>query len=275
MRVRGEIKLYLKRSLELGEKSGVKYMNGTVALGSVKMNVYSFAVDGFLIDTASQSLNNEFAEFIETVDIDQVLLTHDHEDHTGGAAYVQSKLDIPVLIDASRVALSDKRARNPLYRKLFWGERKPFAASPLKKELTSRQAKWDVVATPGHTDDHQVFINRETGQLFSGDLYVHPFPKLALKTESMPQTAQSIRQILNYDFEEMFCCHAGYVKEGRKALEKKLNYLEEIEGQVLKLHKEGQSVKEITQEVFPKKYPLTYISFGEWSQSHIVRSIIK
>ncbi len=267
--------MFLKRTLELGEKSGVKYMNGSVALGSVKMNVYSFAVDGFLIDTASQSLKREFAEFIETVDIDQVLLTHDHEDHTGGAAYVQSRLNLPVLMAGSRVDLSRKPDRNPLYRKLFWGERKPFKASPLKKELLSRQAKWDVLATPGHTDDHQVFINRQTGQLFSGDLYVHPFTKLALKTESIPQTVESIRYVLKHDFDEMFCCHAGYIKEGRKALQKKLDYLEELESKVLKLHKEGRSVKEITDALFPKKYPITYFSLGEWSQSHIIRSIIE
>ncbi|WP_153722876.1 hypothetical protein [Sporosarcina cascadiensis] len=113
-----------------------------------------------------------------------------------------------------------------------------------------------------------------TGQLFSGDLYVNPKTKLVLREEHIPDIIRSIETVLSHDYEEMFCCHAGYVKDGRKAMEKKLEYLTGLGQKVLDLHGEGCDDREIQNHLFPKKYPITKFSFGEWDSIHMIRSIL-
>lgn len=85
---------------------------------------------------------------------------------------------------------------------------------------------------------------------------------------------ESIRKLLTYDFGSMFCCHAGYIQNGKKALEEKLDYLENLSGEVKELHKQGQSIEEINENLFPKKFPIISISEGEWDSLHIVSSIV-
>lgn len=50
---------------------------------------------------------------------------------------------------------------------------------------------------------------------------------------------QSLNKILTYDFEDVFCSHAGYLKNGRNALKRKLAFLLDMQGSILRLHDEG------------------------------------
>lgn len=162
----------------------------------------------------------------------------------------------------------------PLYRQLFWGRRQPFSAQAVEGTFQSRNASWHVLNTPGHSRDHLAFLNQEIGQLFSGDLYVNPKTKVILREESLPTIMRSIEHVLTYDFDEMFCCHAGYVKDGRQTMTNKLENLKELEEKILSLHKQGYTNKEIQKTIFPKTYPITYFSLGEWDTMHVINSFI-
>src|SRR5699024_2533129 len=228
--------MLLKTRAKTGKASGVRFINGSISFASVHLNVYSFEVDGILIDTGSESLVDTFKPFFKEVDIDKIVITHDHEDHTGGAAFLQQTFNIPIYINEKSVAACEEDAKYPMYRNLFWGIRKSFRAQEIGNSFTSRHANWDVIASPGHTHYHLSFLNRETGQLFSGDLYVHPKTKVILRNESIPTIINSLRKMITYDFGEMFCCHAGYVQDGKKALHKKLDYLTSFQEEVIHLH---------------------------------------
>ncbi len=259
----------------VSEIGNVRYIEGIVSFRNVSLNVLSFEIDGVLIDTGSKSLLQEFKPFFAQADIDQVLITHFHEDHTGGAAYLQAEYDLPIYMNEMTIEECAKKAKYPLYRKLFWGKRDPFQARPLGKTFSSRNATWNVIDTPGHAKDHLAFLNQETGQLFSGDLFVQPKTKVILREENIPQIIQSLERVLTYDFDEVFCCHAGYLKEGRKALTRKWTYLKELQEKILTLEKQGYNEQEMQQQVFKKKYPITLLSFGEWNSRHIIRSILQ
>ena len=266
--------MFANTHIKLGEKSDVRFVQGFVSLGPVKLNAFCFEIDGILIDSGSQSLLADFKSFFNQADIDQLFLTHNHEDHTGGAAFLQQTYDIPVYINEMSVHDCKKVANYPQYRKVFWGKREPFEAKPIGNTFSSRHATWEVIATPGHTADHLSFLNQSTGQLFSGDLYVQPKTKVIMRNEDIPSIIASLQKVLTYDFEEMFCCHAGYVKDGRKVLTNKLEYLTSLQAEVLDLYKQGWEEKEIRKKMFPKKYPITYLSFGDWDSNHLIRSIL-
>lgn len=266
--------MFLKTKSIQDEVSGVRFINGSVQFNRVKLNVYCFETDGLLIDTGSHTLAEEFKPFFEQMDVDQVVITHAHEDHTGGAQFLRNEYGLPIFMKKSAIGECARKADYPLYRKFFWGVRRPFEAQPLGETFSSRNADWTVIETPGHAKDHLAFLNKETGQLFLGDLYVHPKTKIILRDESIPTIISSIEKTLSYDFGELFCCHAGYVKDGRMALQKKLAYLQELREDTLALRKKGYNVREIHDRLFTNKYPITLFSFGEWNSIHIIRSII-
>lgn len=267
--------MFLKKSFHKGDAEGVQFGKGTVSLRGVTLSVYSFNVDGVLIDTGSKTLEKEFMPYFKEQDLDKIVITHHHEDHTGCAHILQKTMGLPVYMNKIKIDECRKRAGYPLYRKIFWGSRKPFSATPLEKTFQSRNATWDCIETPGHAIDHVAFLNRETGQLFSGDLYVQTKTKVVLRDESIPTIIQSIQKVLTYDFKTMFCCHAGYIRDGKKVLERKLQYLLELEDKVIKLHKEGLMPKEIKNMLFPKKFPIEFFSGGEWDAIHMIHSIIR
>lgn len=264
----------IEKSFEIISVGDVVCANATLGLQGVRMNIYSYLVDGILIDTGSQSLLNEFKPFLQTADYDKVMLTHIHEDHTGGAAWIAEHRNKPMYIHPMSVELGAKEGDYPMYRHIYWGDRKPFFAEPIGKTFESRSAIWDVIETPGHASDHVAFYNRGTGALFSGDLYVQSKTKVTLRDENIPQIIRSLEQVLTYDFKEVFCCHAGYLSNGRELLQEKLAYLTDVSGKVNLLHSQGLETQEIKQKLFPKSYPITKFSEGEWDALHIVTSIL-
>ncbi|WP_397540168.1 MBL fold metallo-hydrolase [Rummeliibacillus pycnus] len=266
--------MILKKTVVTEELNGVQSINGTLSFQGVTLNVYSYVTDGILIDTGGKRLQKQFAPFLLEQDYDQAWITHHHEDHTGGAAFIMETRNVPVFIHKMSIEEAKGKPDYPLYRQLFWGRRKAFEALPFSDTMKSRSATWDIIETPGHSNDHLAFLNRQTGQLFTGDLYVTPKTKVIMQDESIPTIINSLERVLTYDFEDVFCQHAGLVQNGRKLLIQKKEYLEDIQHQVLKLHDEGYSNKEIQQKLFPRKYPITTFSSGDWDSLHIIESVL-
>jgi glyoxylase-like metal-dependent hydrolase (beta-lactamase superfamily II) len=272
-RGRGEIVIF-KKSFTQDTVNGVRMGEGKVGFRGFQMNIHCFFTDGILIDTGAKSLEKYFVPYINQLNIDKVVLTHFHEDHTGNAAHIEEKLQVPLYMDNTMIEYCREKADYPLYRQIFWGKRKPFHASPLEDTFQSANATWSVIKTPGHAIDHLAFLNQETGQLFTGDLYCQVRTKVALREESIPVIIESLKRVLAFDFDEVFCSHAGPLRDGRTALNRKLDYLTDLQGNILKLYEEGKRPEEIKKELFPKKYPITIFSAGEWDSIHIVKSII-
>ena len=266
--------MFFKIEADRAKVGGVQMVNGKISFQGIALNVHCFSADGLLIDTGAKALAKHFTPFLNEQKIEQIVITHHHEDHTGNAAFLQKERKLPILMHAQKIADCSEKADYPLYRKLFWGRRAPFQAEPLTDQLYSSNAKWEVIETPGHAADHICLLNTETGQLFSGDLYVSDRFKVMLRDESMPQLIQSIEKVLTYNFGEMFCCHAGYVKDGRSALQRKLDYMLELQSQIAELHRSGLAPKQIQRALFPKTYAVTRFSRGEWDSLHIITSCL-
>lgn len=236
--------------------------------------VYTFLVDGMLIDTGAQCFESDLIPFYKDTSFDLVTLTHSHEDHTGTASWIQDNRNVPIYIHSKGIGICAEPCPYPIYRQAAWGIRKEFKAIPIQDTIRTRKQEWKVIYTPGHSDDHISLFHEESGRLFSGDLFVAPKTKVIMNSESIPLIMESIRTVLSYDFGSMFCCHAGYIQDGKVKFKQKLEYLENLYGEVKNLYEEGLSVEEIDKKLFRKKYPITFRSEGEWDSLHIVSSIV-
>lgn len=94
------------------------------------------------------------------------------------------------------------------------------------------------------------------------DLYCQEKTKVILREENIPAIIASLQRTLTYDFGDVFCAHAGYLPNGREALQRKLDYLLELQGNIIDLYEKGMPPKQIQETLFPKKYPIVFF-FGE------------
>lgn len=253
----------------------VEMIEGIVTFSGASLNVYSFYIDGVLIDTGSNTLFELFQPWFQKKDIQQIFLTHNHEDHTGGAAQLQETLQTPIYIHEKSVAIVEELESLPNYRQFVWGDRGRFHAKSYNQTMLSTNYQWDVIFTPGHASDHVTLYCRELKILFTGDLFVQAHTKAIMKGENLIETLHSLKTLLNYDFEEVYCCHAGYLKNGRQKLQEKIDYLEEKQQIIKTLSKEGQSIVEIRDTLFPRRYAIEQFSNGEWGSQYIIKSILE
>ena len=80
------------------------------------LGVYSYITDGIMVDTGSQSILKTLIPFFDSNDYDQVLLTHYHEDHTGGCAWIQANKNVPIYIHPMSIDICAKQGDYPDYR---------------------------------------------------------------------------------------------------------------------------------------------------------------
>jgi glyoxylase-like metal-dependent hydrolase (beta-lactamase superfamily II) len=154
-----------------------------------------------LIDTATpgstHAIQNALTELDATwADISDILLSHDHPDHTGGLAEVS--------------------AHTP--RATIWGNA-PLTARALADGDTVRGLT--VLATPGHTDGH-VSLLHDSGALLVGDLVGNTNGTLtrapAPFTADTTQAEQSLHSIGQLDFERLLTAHGAELPNARAAL---------------------------------------------------------
>jgi len=274
-RGRGSSMYKLDKSIEIEQHEGVECALGKVATQGFGMSVYSFYVDGLLIDTGSSSLAQEFQSFFHKLQVEQVALTHAHEDHSGNAAWIQQQKDVPIYVHHESVTACAADGNYPLYRQVLWGQRPAFNAQPFGDTLETKTGTWDIIATPGHTTDHLSFYHRATGAMFTGDLYIQTKTKVVLEEENIVHTLASLKKLLHYDFDKVYCCHAGFLANGRAKIIEKIAYLEELQGEIRKLYNEGYSVEAITKAIFRRDYPITKVSGEQWSSKHIITAFTK
>ncbi|WP_099159812.1 MBL fold metallo-hydrolase [Virgibacillus ndiopensis] len=236
------------------------------------MDVYLYFIDGLLVDTGPSIRKRNLMPLLKTWDIRQVAITHHHEDHAGLARWIDKHVSTEIFCHKNMVAVAHKNAHLPWYRTLFSGPRLAFNARPYPEVIRTYKYEFYPIDTPGHTFDHVCLFEPYKGWLFTGDLYITPYPKVFLKEESMLSYINSIQKIIKLDYKTIFCGHEGVIENGKEMMERKLQYLQKIRKDVINLHKLGYNDRTIVKKIFPDRVKLETASFGSFSRRNLVRS---
>lgn len=242
------------------------------------MTVCNFWVEGLLIDTAQRNAQSLVAKTFQGKTIEQVALTHWHEDHIGNAAYFYQKYKPTVFCHPFTAQKLHTGFKVFFYEQFMFGkiDAYPIPTQNFPEKITTTHYQFIPIHTPGHSPDHTVFLEPMQGWLFSGDLFVSPKIKYFRKGEDLGEQILSIKKILQYDFDTIFCGHYPQIKNGKKLFEQKLQYFEDFYGAVKSYYHQGLSSKEIMKALKIKEaYWLKYATCWDVSVEHMVLSVIK
>lgn len=238
------------------------------------MTVRCYAVDGLLIDTGLTTFHREVTSFAEDSRVHKAALTHHHEDHTGNAARLREQ-GVPVFgSDGTRQMLA-KGFRLHLYQHLNWGKPHWTEIDILGDEIVTENYRFQVISAPGHSDDHVVFFEPNKGWLFSGDVFIAEKIKIFRRDEDFAKTIETLTRLSALPVKSIFCAHRPLLSGGQQALQRKLQYLQDIEGQVKQLASKGYSIKSITNETMGPEELLAWgLTWGDACKANIIRSIL-
>ncbi|TAE74705.1 MAG: MBL fold metallo-hydrolase [Bacteroidetes bacterium] len=229
---------------------------GFSLFGKPLLNVYCFYVDGLLFDTGQHRMKKHIVKALENKQINKIILTHHHEDHSGNAQTLADLHHAPVYANYLSIPYITQGFpyRIRFYQWYNLGKIK-LVKSPLPypQQFETEKFCFEPIYTPGHCTDHYCFLERKKGWLFSGDLYIGNLQVMRNNDEDMQTMIESITKILEYDFDVLFCCHHPKTTDGKKYLRYKLEYLQEFQQKAIYFYQKGHSIKEIMKKMNKKE----------------------
>ena len=261
------------------EFDGVHYYRFSIyRLGNNVQTVYTFVLDNLLIDTAQRYNRENILKVAKQHDINKIILTHHHEDHTGNVAFLMNELNIDAYAHPTAVKIMGKGYRMSPLAKLMNGSVEKAALNPIGTEDRIQTAHYTLepIYTPGHCDDHYCYYERNKGWLFSGDLYVADKIKYFANYESLLTQIESIKKLVALDFDTLFCSHNPKTHGGKQRLQNKLQFFEDFAGTVTRYYEQGHNARQIFALMGMKEnYLNKYITLGGFCAENMVHSVVK
>ncbi len=237
---------------------------------TVGYEVSTYLIDGVLVDTGFPIVADELFAAAATRSPRGVIVTHWHEDHAGNAARL-AELGIPIRMHPLCEAALRERPTIRFYRQFVWG-RSPRLAAPLRDfDPTPLQ----VIAAPGHTEDHVVVWDAARGIVASGDLYLGVKVRVAHPHESPGALLRSLRMVMALEPRLLLDAHRGVVRNPVPMLAAKIAWMEETIGAITELASSGCGEREIQRRVLGRESFVGWVSRGEYSKRSFVRSVLR
>lgn len=189
-----------------------------------------------LIDAGSGGDSAQIIRNIESAGcprerLNTILLTHAHIDHSGGAKHLAEAFDARIYaLPESADIVSKGDAEKVLLKKGqdlgFLPPDLLFAGHPVQSlqdgsVLTIGDSAIQVIATPGHSDGHCVFLMELDNKkvLFSGD-HLFTYGRVSIQAVwdcRLDRYIESIRRVASLDFDALLPAHFSFAMSGGKS----------------------------------------------------------
>jgi glyoxylase-like metal-dependent hydrolase (beta-lactamase superfamily II) len=237
----------------------------------------AYMVDGLLVDTGCAHTVRELTDSLKGVKIHTIVNTHSHEDHIAANAALQRESGLRVFAHPAAAPILEKPASVRLrpYQLVMWGYPEPSRAQPIGEFVETDRHRFRVIHTPGHSPDHICLFDPDHGILFTGDAYVGGRDKALRLDYNIWQIIHSLKKLLALDPEVMYAGSGTVRHDAREELANKIQYLEDVGGQVLALRRKGWDKRRIRLKVFGPELSIAWYTLGHFSGKNLVRSYIE
>ena len=262
--------------------------------------------DGVLIDPGSPRMRRSLHRHLRRLPKDRiraVVATHHHEEHVGNLNWSAQLTASPLYLSAKTAELLKSPRPLPMVRAAIIGQparlEPPFAL--LGDRIATTHGELEVLAAPGHCDDHIVLYDRREKLLIAGDAFMGSYFATPNPDVDSRQWIDTLERLLAIDIEVLVEGHghvhtlrpdfpeiAGVVirEAPHAALAKKLEYLRWLRQQIESGRQEGLTAAAVEATCFPWGHGRTWeslsrnelirlLSLGHFSRSELVRSFAR
>jgi len=240
------------------------------------MWVCAYLVGDVLFDAGCANAISELQEYSKKRSVRRVYVTHNHEDHYGGCAAFVPKAEVfagPVTVKSVY-----KPYPLPQFFQWVWGEPKPVKEAHKFEEssISVGELNFEVVDLSGHCEEMFGFWESEKGWFFSADAVPLPSRKqMAMPEENIPKMIARMKEIRDLGVKVLFDGHLGPIPNPREHIETRINYLSQLQTQVLSMVETGKTIPEIKTELgFPEPWYLPNTE-GRFAIEHLIQSLLE
>lgn len=225
-------------------------------------------------------------------DFDQIILTHNHEDHVGLVDRIVAQHDIPVYVPERSIHRL-KRDRSffqmrieffaELYKEMGCGEAGERQVEKLKEAVQYHEEKklhaeltaigpdtfstLTPVETPGHSPDHMIFHSSSEKMIFGGDLLLKHISSNALvepdrkgnRIRTVLEHERSLERCAALDADVVYAGHGELIRDHRELIEKRLHGIQRKANRILKQIQSGiHTASELAQTMYQDKYEIQF-----------------
>lgn len=239
----------------------------------------AYWLDGLLIDTGPACTAGELVRVLEKAPVQQIAITHAHEDHIGGLAAVLARYP-DARVYASRQSLP--LIENPeligmqRYRQAVWGKPQAYSGARsldlVEDVIRTPQFTLRAIETPGHSRDHVSYFEPAYRWLFCGDAFIGGRDVAWAPEFDMFAIVSSLRTLAALRPERLFPGSGTVRRTPLPDLLGKIGDLIQLANQVRKLENEGRSIGEGVEMLFGGEPPLRWWTFGHFSAANLVNA---
>ncbi len=250
---------------------------GSWPFGQPKLYSHLFFLDGLLIDTGHSNMRKEVVQAVGSLGVEQIFITHHHEDHTGNLAILQPHFACPALASAKCVELMKDPPPISFAQWLTWGARPPFLGlAETMDRLSTPRFNFEIHPIPGHAEDMLCLYEPNQGWLFSADLWVSDRIRYFMRAESVQEQIKSLQRVLTLDFDVLFCSHNPQLHGGKQRLANKLQFFQDFYGKVAREYQSGVPSHQIMKTLgLRENWNIRLTSGGELSTLNMIKAVIR
>ncbi len=262
--------------------------------------------DGLLIDPGSPRMRRSLARHLRRLPpgtIRAVVATHHHEEHVGNLNWAAHVTSAPLYLTSQTADLLKSPWRLPVVRAAIIGRPAPLQPpfQILGDRIATAHGELEVVATPGHCEDHIVLYDRREKVLIAGDAFMGSYFATPNPDVDSRKWIETLDRLLTLDIEVLVEGH-GHVhtlrpdfpeitgvvirEDPHAALKNKLEYLQWLREQIETGKREGLTPAAVEATCFPwgrgrawesfsKNELIRVLSLGHFSRSELVRSFVR
>lgn len=243
-------------------------------LGRPIYKTHFYYLDGVLIDTGPHHIADEIIEALQNYPPEKVVITHQHEDHTGNCKRIKEEFGAPIYARPEAATVLANPPDIEIYRKIMWGDAPAVKTSILDGYIEAGKYQLEAIHTGGHSYDHTCYFEPQNRLLFAGDFYLGENLNGFMVGENIVEHLTGLKKLIALEPEIIFCGLKGRLTNAKERLARKYECWWNLCCEVKELYESGKPSSKILSEVFGGEIFFYYFSQNNWGRRFMLETIL-